>query len=214
MIARFFSSLVAALLVPSTFAADPRSGGGEITILTTPEGADLPAGVVVEEFPLLVRLHRDGFDFSRTGVHFTDAAGKPLAHQIDDWDAAGGSAAIWVRIPRIEGNARQTIRMHWGDPAAAAKNGGKAVFDASNGYLSVWHLGETVADEVGTLESKDGGTTVSTGMIGKARNFPGGKGVSCGEDITGYPAGDESHSTEAWFRATVPMVRPTSSVRS
>lgn len=206
MIARFLSSLVAASLVPSILAADSQVGSGEITILTTPEGADLPAAAVVEEFPLLVRLHRDGFDFSRTDVHFTDTAGQPLAHQIDDWDAVGGSAAVWVRIPRIEGNARQSIRMHWGDPAAAGKPGGKAVFDDSNGYLSVWHLGETVADEVGTLESKDSGTTVSAGRIGKARSFPGGKGVSCGEDITGYPAGDESHSTEAWFRATVPNV--------
>lgn len=206
MITRSLACLAAALLHPSVVAADPKAGSGEITILTTPEGADLPAGMVVEEFPLLVRLHRDGFDFSRTDVHFTDAAGKPLAHQIDEWDAAGGSAAIWVRIPRIEGNARQTIRMHWGDPAGAVKNGGKAVFDASNGYLSVWHLGETVADVVGTLESKDSGTTVSAGRIGKARTFPGGKGVFCGEDIAGYPAGDEAHSTEAWFRATVPNV--------
>lgn len=206
MIARFFSSLAAALFLSPVVAAEPKAGSGEITILTTPEGADLPAGVVVEEFPLLVRLHRDGFDFSRTDVHFTDATGKPLAHQIDDWDSAGGSAAIWVRIPRIEGNARQRIRMHWGDPAAAEKAGDKAVFDASNGYLSVWHLGETVADEVGTLESKDSGTSVSAGRIGKARTFSGGKGVSCGEDITSYPAGDESHSTEAWFRATVPNV--------
>lgn len=206
MITRSLACLAAALLLPSVVAADPKAGSGDITILTTPEGADLPAGAVVEEFPLLVRLHRDGFDFSRTGLHFTDAAGQPLAHQIDDWDAAGGSAAIWVRIPRIEGNARQTIRMHWDDAAAAAKSGGKAVFDASNGYLSVWHLGETVADEVGTLESKDSGTTVSAGRIGKARTFPGGKGVFCGEDITGYPAGDEAHSTEAWFRATVPNV--------
>jgi hypothetical protein len=203
---RLFSSLAAALLFQSAPAADAVSGSGEITILTTPEGADLPASTVIEEFPLLVRLHRDGFDFSKTDVHFTDAAGKPLAHQIDDWDAVGGTASIWVRIPRIEGNARQTIRMHWGDPAAAAKSGGKAVFDASNGYLSVWHLGETVADVVGTLESKDTGTTVTAGRIGKARTFPGGKGVFCGEDITSYPAGDESHSTEAWFRATRPNV--------
>ena len=96
--------------------------------------------------------------------------------------------------------------MHWGDAAAAGKSDGKAVFDASNGYLSVWHLGETVADEVGTLESKDSGTTVTAGRIGKARSFPGGKGVFCGEEITGYPAADESHSTEAWFRATAPNV--------
>lgn len=206
MIFRPLPWLFAALMLPSTLAADPRAGSGEITILTTPEGADLPAGVVVEEFPLLVRLHRDGFDFSRTDVHFTDAAGKPLAHQIDEWDAAGGAAAIWVRIPRVEGNARQTIRMHWGDPAAVGNSGDKAVFDASNGYLSVWHLGETVEDVVGTLESKDSGTTVSAGRIGKARTFPGGKGVFCGEDIASYPTGDEAHSTEAWFRATVPNV--------
>jgi hypothetical protein len=30
--------------------------------------------------------------------------------------------------------------------------------------------------------------------------------VSCGEDITSYPAEDESHSTEAWFRASKPNV--------
>lgn len=210
MITRSLSSLVAALLFQSTLAADPLAGSGEITILTTPEGADLPAGATVEDFPLLVRLHRDGFDFTQADpkgadLRFTDAAGAPLAHQIDDWDAAGGTAAIWVRIPRIQGNARQTIRMRRGD-AAEAKSDGKAVFDASNGYLSVWHLGETVVDEVGTLESKDTGTTVTAGRIGKARTFPGGKGVFCGEDIASYPVGDEPHSTEAWFRASKPNV--------
>jgi hypothetical protein len=211
MIDRSFPWLLAALLFPLVLAADPPAGGGEITILTTPEGANLPAAAVVEDFPVLVRLHRDGFDFSRADakgadVRFTDAAGAPLAHQIDDWDAAGGTASVWVRIPRIEGNARQTIRMHCGDPAAAGKSDGTAVFNASNGYLSVWHLGETVADEVGTLESQDTGTSVAAGRIGKARTFPGGKGVFCGETIASYPAGDEAHSTEAWFRASKPNV--------
>jgi|GEM_PF-1568790 len=32
---------------------------GSIYILTTPEGANLPASASVKEFPLLVRLHRD-----------------------------------------------------------------------------------------------------------------------------------------------------------
>jgi hypothetical protein len=211
MITRSLPCLVAALLFQSAPAADLPANSGEITILTTPEGAGLPASAVVADFPLLVRLHRDGFDFSKAAakgadLRFTDATGAPLAHQIDDWDASGGTAAVWVRIPRIEGNARQTIRMHWGDPAAAAKPDRQSVFDASNGYLSVWHLGETVADEVGTLESKDNGTTVTAGRIGKARTFPGGKGVFCGEDIASYPAEDESHSTEAWFRASKPNV--------
>jgi hypothetical protein len=212
MITRPLPWLVAALLSHSfAHAAAPASGSGEITLLTTADGAGLPASAVVEDFPLLVRLHRDGFDFSKADpqgadVRFTDAAGAPLAHQIDEWDPAGGTAAVWVRIPRIEGDARQTIRMHWGDPAAAGKSDGRAVFNASNGYLSVWHLGATVADEVGTLESQDTGTTATAGRIGQARHFPGGKGVFCGENITGYPAEDEAHSTEAWFRATGPNV--------
>jgi hypothetical protein len=37
---------------------------GSIYILTTPEGADLPASTSEEGFPLLVRLHKDFFDFS------------------------------------------------------------------------------------------------------------------------------------------------------
>ncbi len=37
---------------------------GSIYILTTPEGANLPASASVRDFPLLVRLHRDHFNFS------------------------------------------------------------------------------------------------------------------------------------------------------
>ncbi len=36
---------------------------GSIYILTTPEGANLPASASVKDFPLLVRLHRDYFSF-------------------------------------------------------------------------------------------------------------------------------------------------------
>lgn len=38
---------------------------GALTILTTPDGANLPAGAAVEGFPLLVRLHKDWFDFKQ-----------------------------------------------------------------------------------------------------------------------------------------------------
>jgi hypothetical protein len=119
---------------------------GVFTVLTTPDGANLPAGAMVEQFPLLVRLHRDWFDFAQAkadgaDVRFTTADGKVLPHQIEEWDAKNGTASVWVRVPRIEGNARLTLQIHWGkaDPASAAD--AKAVFNESNGYLSVWHLG-------------------------------------------------------------------------
>jgi hypothetical protein len=178
---------------------------GEFTVLTTPDGARLPTGAVVEEFPVLVRLHRDWFDFSQAkpdgaDVRFTDAAGKALALQVEDWDAVRGEASVWVRVPRIEGNARQTLAMHWGKADAASASDGKAVFNESNGYLSVWHLGDTVRDEVGTLESKDTGTSLTNGIIGRARHFPGKAGVFGGDKIANYPTGASAHSSEVWFR--------------
>ena len=184
---------------------------GALTILTTPEGADLPASASVEGFPLLVRLHKDWFDFkqAKTGgedVRFSSSTGAALAYEIEEWDAAKGVASIWVRVLRIAGNARQTIRVHWGKADAASESNGKAVFNESNGYLSVWHLGDVVRDEVGTLESKDVDTTATAGMVGKARHFAGKQGIFCGEKITGYPSADAAHTTQAWFRAEQPNV--------
>ena len=87
-------------------------------------------------------------------------------------------------MPTIKGNARQEIKMYWGKADATSESSGSAVFNESNGYLSVWHMNDPVKDEVGTLESKDTGTTPSAGMIGESRHFPGGKGITCGEKIT------------------------------
>ena len=114
---------------------------------------------------------------------------------------SNGTASVWVRIPRIKGNARQAIQMHWGKADAASESNGKAVFNESNGYLSVWHMTEPVTDEVGTLESKDVGTTATGGMIGKARHFAGKQGIFGGDKIANYPTGSSPHSSEAWFRA-------------
>ena len=92
---------------------------GSIWLLTTPEGAGIPAGAVIEGFPLLVRLHKDFFDFSQgkvngDDVRFSSSAGEPLAYQIEEWDAARGEASVWVRLPKITGNARQELRVFWG----------------------------------------------------------------------------------------------------
>ncbi len=179
---------------------------GSVFVLTTPEGADLPAAAAVEGFPLLVRLHKDFFDFAQAkpngdDLRVSSAGGEPLAFQIDEWDAATGVAAVWVRLPKLVGNARQELKLHWGKADAASASDGKAVFNASNGYLSVWHLGDTVTDEVGTLVSKDSGTTPAPGVVGQARHFPGGKGVHGGDTIANYPLGASPHTSEAWFRA-------------
>ncbi len=211
---------LAAFLLPSLAAAQgapPASAGryagwrhdGVLSILTSPEGADLPSGAVLAGFPLLVRLHQDWFDFSQAkadgaDLRFSTPKGEALPYEIEQWDPDHGTASIWVRIPRIEGQTRQVVRMHWGAADAASESNGKAVFNESNGYLSVWHLGNTVQDAVGTLASQDTGTTAAAGMVGKARHFAGGQGVFGGDKIADYPKGSAPHTSEAWIRPEKP----------
>ena len=83
----------------------------------------------------------------------------PLPYQIEQWDAANGTAAIWLKVPTIAGNARQEIKMYWGKADAVSESSGPTVFNAANGYFSVFHMNETVKDEVGTLTPTNTGTT-------------------------------------------------------
>lgn len=208
--------ILALVLLPLFAAAADQTAypdwkhSGRMMVLTTPDGANLPAAARLDGFPLLVRLQRDWFDFTQAKADGADlrfslvtaTGATPLAYQIEDWDAAAGTASIWVRIPTITGNARQELRVQWGEPDAVSESNGAAVFNDSNGYLNVWHLNDSMLDAVGTLTLKDQGTTATTGMIGRARNFAGKQGLFGGETIGHFPTDAEPHSSEAWVRAT------------
>lgn len=179
---------------------------GSIYLLTTPDGANLPASASETNFPALVRLSRDWFDFSQSkangeDLRFSSADGAPLPYQIDTWDATGGTASVWVRIPSIRGNARQEIRLHWGKADAASESSGPAVFNADNGYASVLHMDSSLKDEVGSITPVDAGSTATAGMIGEGRHMAQGKGINGGDHITTYPFSDAPFTSEVWFRA-------------
>lgn len=199
-------------LLATTLAASAQysdwAHSGSLYLLTTPEGANLPAGVSLEEFPVLVRLDRATFNFSQSQNHgedlrFSDPTGKPLPYQIEAWDSVKGSASIWVRVPKILGNQKQEIRLHWGRKDAASESKGRAVFNESNGYAGVWHLGETLTDEVGSLVAEDG-TSPAPGAIGGGRQFARGQGIGFGQALTNLPANGEPFTTELWFKADKP----------
>jgi hypothetical protein len=201
--------LLAATLSGADVPFPTWSHHGALPILTDAAGVDLPATTSVEGFPLLVRLHGDWFPFSETKPHgedlrFTDEHGRVLPHEIESWDAAAGTAAIWVRIPRIAGQQRQPLHLHWGKADAPDASDGRAVFGESNGYLSVWHLADPAVDATGRLQGKDTGTKAATGVIGAARAFPGKAGIFGGDKIAGFPTGAQPHSTEVWFRPAQP----------
>ena len=182
---------------------------GSIWLVTTPEGADLPAEAAVRDFPVLLRLTRDFFDFSKAApkgddLRFSSAEGKPLAFQIESWEPANGHGTVWVRVPEIVGNARQELQIHWGKADAAPESNGAAVFSADNDFVSVLHMNTELKDESGVITPKDQGTTPEPGLIGLARRFRKGKGISGGDHVAGYPHGDHPFTAEAWFRSESP----------
>ena len=203
-----FAFIVTAQNMPAAGLA-PYPGwqhSGALTILTTPEGANLPASALETDFPLLVRLDKDWFNFSQAktrgeDIRFASSTGTPLAYQIEEWDAAKGKASIWVRIPQIKGNERQQLKLHWGNADAASESKGSAVFNADNGYVTVLHMDGALRDELDSLTPKDQGTTTAAGLIGEARHLKRGTGILGGAHVTNYPFGDGAFTSEAWFRA-------------
>jgi len=200
-------TLIIALLL--TLSANAQYGSwsysGAININTTPGGANLSSTASENDFPLLVKLHKDFFNFSQAKSGGADirfsSNGNSLAYQIEEWDATAGTAIIWVKVPNIKGNAIQAINIHWGNVGASSESSGSAVFSSSNQFLSVLHLDDATTDEVGTLSPTNVGTTTSAGMIGGSRHFSGNQGIKS-NGITTWVKEALPHTTSAWFNTT------------
>ena len=212
-------SLVGCLAVGlSAQAATPYSDwqhSGTFYIITTPEGADLPASATEKNFPLLVWLNSGNFNFGEAqpgggDIRFESGTGTPLVYQIERWDPAGDAACVWVRIPTIKGNARQEIKMFWGKAGAGSESNGKRVFGTDAGFAGVWHLGDDLEDSTSNnLNGSNNGSTKVPGIIGGGHAFgldklikirqaggkPDGK-VDC------MPSGNQDRSMSAWINPT------------
>ncbi|MEI7901312.1 MAG: hypothetical protein WCK89_13760, partial [bacterium] len=83
------STLALLALIQTASAQYPGwTHSGSLYLLTTPDGADLPATAAETDFPALVRITKEFFDFSQAkakgeDLRFASAAGKPLAYQIE-----------------------------------------------------------------------------------------------------------------------------------
>ncbi len=155
-----------------------------IILNTTASGADISG--TITNFPMLIRLNADNFDFSAAKSHgedirFTRSDGVPLPYEIEQWDASLQNAVLWVKIDTVYGNDNSHfIVIHWGNPAASDGSNSAEVFDTTSGFQGVWHLSE---DEIAKVKEATGnhydGTpsdtapTVSSGVIGTCRSFNG-----------------------------------------
>ena len=190
---------------------------GSIYLVTTPDGADLPASAVEKNFPLLVRLNENYFDFRQANPQGEDvrfsSKGKPLAFQIERWDAEGGNAEVWVRIPTIKGNDQQAIQMHWGNEKVSGESNGEQVFRTTEGFAAVWHLGDNLEDATSNnldgVNRPDKPTVNTMGMIGDAQEFGVNQilvirppGAKPDRRVTCMPSGNADRTMSAWVNPT------------
>jgi hypothetical protein len=157
----------------------------KVFVNTTPSGAAVPGDVL--GFPLLVRLAGATFDFSGaltggTDVRFTKTNGTPIPFEIDRWDTAVRAAEIWVRLDTVKGdNGAQSFYMYWGNPLAADRSDGHAVFDTLSGFVGAWHLAQAgTAPRTNSSQARYDATTTNfsgrehvTGVIGEADSLNG-----------------------------------------
>jgi hypothetical protein len=158
------------------------------TQVTSQTATAISANVL--KYPMLVRLGpADSAIFAAsklTGadIRFTKSTNtERLKHQIEQWDSAGRSAAIWVLLDTVySNNLTQTFRMHWGNASAADSSKATAVFDTANGYQAVWHMngagsGNESDATINNFTARDSnGVASAAGVIGLARTFTGGNG--------------------------------------
>ena len=190
---------------------------GSMYLVTDSAGADLPASAVEKNFPLLVRLNKEYFDFRQAKPQGEDirfsSKSKPLDYQIERWDVKRGEADIWVRIPSIKGKDQQEIQMHWGNEKVTGESNGEQVFRTTEGFAAVWHLGDTLDDSTSNnldgVNRPDKPTVNTTGIIGDAQEFGVNQilvirppGAKPDRRVTCMPSGNADRTMSAWVNPT------------
>jgi hypothetical protein len=157
----------------------------QIVLNTSESGAAIQG--TVTNFPVLVRLTENNFDFSQARTDGSDIRFKksdeiPLAYEIERWDVAAKKAELWVFLDTLKGNdANQFITMFWGNTDPPNDDIVRNVFDTSRGFQGVWHMNGLSSDKIAdaTVNQYHGtpsGTSLPgsvEGVIGTARSFDG-----------------------------------------
>lgn len=179
----------------------------KITLNTTASGAAVSESV--HDFPLLVRLSRDNFDFSEAApdgsdIRFTKQSGVPVHFEIEEWNSTLRQAVLWIKIDTLYGNNNdQSILMYWGNPDASSPVTARSVFDTANGFAGVWHMDEASDTLFDATANNYRGVKIGTcrqsdGIIGKAAWFD--TAVSYAEmgNILNFASG--SFTISAWVK--------------
>jgi hypothetical protein len=180
-----------------------------------PERGGLAPADTLLGFPILIRLARDGFDFSRARADGADLrvtkgeSGPELPFQIERWDSAGGRGEIWVRADSLFGAAPSRFVLHAGNHQAASLSDGGAVFDTASGFAGVWHLaGKGPLFQDATAHGFHGtGTAVTAaeGVLGAGQAFGGAASLIRVPHAAGLNFGTGDFTASAWIKTVAPV---------
>ncbi len=148
-----------------------------VTVNTTSTDGGANVATSQTNFPVLVRLtntnEASGSDVlsealaGGADIRFTDSTGNvAFAYEIDHWSA--NSAAIWVRVPDVAGNASTKIRMYWNRSGAPSASGN--VFTTDDGFLGVWHMGNSATPTAPRPNAVAGGNAATPVNLTDATN--------------------------------------------
>ncbi|MBN1575842.1 MAG: DUF2341 domain-containing protein [Chitinispirillaceae bacterium] len=202
-----------------TVAVDPFAGWahqGELTVDIAASGISIDD--TIRNFPLLLQLDRDNFDFTTAkkkggDLRVTKSDGSAVPINTDWWDSANATAVIWLLIDTLYGNrARQTLNVYWGNGRASTVSQPSAVFDTAFGYRGVWHLNESggTMQLDATINARDGvprgmdGANDVPGLIGRSQEFEGDPQCVVVGDASTNGSGaaeDEGFTVSAWVKA-------------
>ncbi|MEK6840336.1 MAG: LamG domain-containing protein, partial [Nanoarchaeota archaeon] len=138
---------------------------------------DFPVLINITDANLSQYAQADGDD-----ILFTQSDGSTkLDHEIEFYNSTTGWLVAWVRIPTLRNQTTNTsIFMYYNNSAASNQQNKAGVW--SNGYLAVWHLGETATDggnvtglykdsTSNSYNASQNGTNNQTGQIGSGQFF-------------------------------------------
>jgi hypothetical protein len=179
----------------------------KFTLNTSSSGAGVSGNVT--NFPVLIRLTADNFDFTQArnngeDIRFTKTDNSFLPYEIERWDAISKRAEVWVKADTVRGNdSTQTLTMYWGNATAEDLSRGAAVFDTAEGFQGVWHLGEssgTLGDATinGFNGSRNGNQKRVPGEIGYGQGYDGSGDYSEMRDVCN--PGASGFTVCAWIK--------------
>lgn len=159
---------------------------------------DFPVWIDLDDADIAASARADGSD-----IHFTDANGVALDHEIQSWDRTAHRLKAWVRVPHLDSNNNVTIFVGYGDVAQAVQQNPAGVFNA--GFVAVWHLDDTlanntaIADATGTHAGSAVGFNANqqvTAQLGGGFSFDGTSRSMV--TFTNPLLGSTAHTISAW----------------